>query len=139
MEDISLWGLFLSSFISSTLMPGGSEVLLAYLLTQPEFSSIELLVAAAVGNSLGGILTYGMGWWLGFRWPLRVPKKKSQQRAMVLIQQYGAVSLFFSWVPFIGDPLCLVAGWIRCNLFYSILLICLGKLMRYLLIVLVFG
>ncbi len=120
-------------------MPGGSEVLLAYLLTQPEFSSIELLVAAAVGNSLGGILTYGMGWWLGFRWPLRVPQKKSQQRAMVVMQQYGAVSLLFSWVPFIGDPLCLVAGWIRCNLFYSVLLICLGKLMRYLLIVLIFG
>ncbi len=136
MGDVGLWGLFLSSFISSTLMPGGSEVLLAYLLTQPEFSPTELLMAAAIGNSLGGILTYAMGWWISSRWPLKTPESKRQQQAMALVRRYGAVSLLLSWLPLIGDPLCLMAGWLRCHLFYSLMLICLGKTLRYSLIVL---
>ncbi len=136
MAELSLWGLFLSSFISSTLMPGGSEVLLAYLLSQPEFSPIELLITAAVGNSLGGILTYAMGWWIASRWPLKVPEKKRQKQAVVLVRRYGALSLFFSWLPLIGDPLCLAAGWLRCHLFLSLILICIGKTLRYSLIVL---
>lgn len=117
-------------------MPGGSEVLLAYLMTQSEIDTLELLITAAAGNSLGGILTYGMGWWLGARWPLKVPEKKRQKQALVLVQRYGAVSLLLSWLPLIGDPICLVAGWIRCHLFYSLVLICVGKTLRYSLIVL---
>ncbi len=117
-------------------MPGGSEVLLAYLLTQSEFSSIELLIAATAGNSLGGILTYAMGWWISSRWPLKVPEKKRQKQALVWVQRYGVLSLLFSWLPLIGDPLCLAAGWVRCHLFYSLMLICVGKTLRYSLIVL---
>ncbi len=117
-------------------MPGGSEVLLAYLLTQSELSAVELLIAAAAGNCLGGTLTYGMGWWLSSRWPLKMPENKRQKQALVLVQRYGAVSLLFSWLPLIGDPLCLAAGWIRCHLLYSLLLICVGKTLRYSLIVL---
>ncbi len=109
---------------------------MAYLLTQPEFSPTELLMAAAIGNSLGGILTYAMGWWISSHWPLKTPESKRQQQAMALVRRYGAVSLLLSWLPLIGDPLCLMAGWLRCHLFYSLMLICLGKTLRYLLIVL---
>lgn len=136
MEELSLWGLFLSSFISSTILPGGSEVLLVYLLNQSEFGPVELLIAASAGNSFGGVLTYAMGWWIASRWPLKVPKKKRQKQAVILVRRYGVLSLLFSWLPLIGDPLCLAAGWIRCHLFISLMLICVGKTLRYSLIVL---
>ena len=85
MADPGVWGLFISSFISSTLMPGGSEVLLGYLLMQPEYQPQVLLLIASVGNSLGGIVTFIMGWWIAIRWPLLQPEKKNQQRALSII------------------------------------------------------
>ncbi len=117
-------------------MPGGSEVLLGYLLTQPDAQPILLLLVASLGNSLGGILTYLMGWWISRRWSVPEPHKRNQQRALVVIKRFGVITLLFSWLPLIGDPLCLVAGWLRCRLWLSVLLIIMGKTLRYLLIVL---
>lgn len=139
MADPGLWGLFISSFISSTLMPGGSEVLLGYLLMQPEYQPQVLLLIASVGNSLGGIVTFIMGWWVAIRWPLPQPEKKNQQRALSIIQRFGPAALFFSWLPVLGDPLCFVAGWLRCHLLLSLTLIALGKTLRYFLIVFAFN
>ena len=139
MADVGLWGLFLSSFISSALMPGGSEVLLGYLLAQSELSPVLLFLVASVGNALGGAVTFAMGWWVSVRWPARQPDNKNQQRALSMIRQYGAIALLLSWLPVIGDPLCFVAGWFRCSPFVSLGLISLGKALRYLFIVFAFS
>lgn len=136
MTDPSLWGLFFSSLIASTLMPGGSEVLLGYLLTQPEAQPILLLLVASLGNSLGGVITFAMGWWISLRWAIPQPQKKHQQHALAMLRRFGVVVLLFSWLPLIGDPLCLVAGWLRCRFWLSLFLIVAGKTLRYLLIVL---
>ena len=63
-NTLSLWGLFISSFLSATLLPGGSEaVLFGVLKAYPETLWIALGIAA-VGNTLGGMVTFGMGWLL---------------------------------------------------------------------------
>ncbi|MBN0988978.1 YqaA family protein [Amphritea pacifica] len=139
MADLGVWGLFVSSFISATLMPGGSEVLLGYLLTQPDSQPQTLLLAASVGNSLGGIVTFAMGWWVAVRWPLLQPEKRARQRALRVIQSVGPTALLLSWLPVIGDPLCFAAGWFRCHLLLSLVLITLGKTLRFLFIVLAFS
>jgi len=59
--DLSLWGLFLSSFISSTLFPGGSEVVLGVLAAQGQQTPITLLVIASLGNTLGALTTWLLG------------------------------------------------------------------------------
>jgi len=43
----------------------------------------------------------------------------------------GAPVLLLSWVPLIGDALCVAAGWLRLNLWWSALFIALGKFGRY--------
>ena len=134
-ENAGLWGLFLSSFISSTLLPGGSEVLLGYLVREQSIPPWQLLLAAISGNTLGGLVTFAMGWLLSVRWPMKAPEKKSQQRALTWIHNYGPAALLLSWLPVIGDPLCFIAGWLRLNLIGSALLILVGKSLRYLLIV----
>ena len=139
MTDPGLWGLFLSSFIASTLMPGGSEILLGYLLTQPEYQPQVLLLVASVGNSLGGIVTFAMGWWIAIRWPVPQPEKRGQRRALSIIQRFGPAALFLSWLPVVGDPLCFAAGWLRCHLLLSLMLIAVGKTLRYSLIVYAFN
>ena len=67
---VELWGLFLSSFISSTLtlLLGGSELLLLYLAGQGGVhDSLLLWGIATLGNSLDGTTSWGVGLLLAWR------------------------------------------------------------------------
>ena len=93
------------------------------------------LAVATLGNTLGGMSTYCIGRFL----PRVDPAPGSrvarwQLRASAWAQRYGAPVLLLAWVPFIGDPLCLVAGWMRMHWLSVTLFMALGKLARYLLI-----
>jgi membrane protein YqaA with SNARE-associated domain len=132
-------GLFLSALISSTLLPGGSEALLAWLVASDEHSLWLLLLMATVGNVLGSLITWGMGYWVAHRFPLRALDKPEHQRARHWIERYGALVLLLAWLPVVGDPLCFVAGWLRVNLFASLVAITLGKLLRYAVIIGIFS
>lgn len=141
MNDLLLnpLGLFLSALISSTLLPGGSEALLAWLVASGEHSLWLLLLMATVGNVLGSLITWGMGYWVAHRFPLRALDKPEHQRARHWIERYGALVLLLAWLPVVGDPLCFVAGWLRVNLFASLVAITLGKLLRYAVIIGIFS
>lgn len=76
-----------------------------------------------------------MGLILARFYPLRNLNKPRQQQAQRWIERYGALALLFSWLPLIGDPLCLMAGWLKTRLLPSLLLITVGKAIRYLIIV----
>ena len=130
MTDWPLWGLFSSGFIASTLLPGGSELLLVYLLQQGEYSPQILVLVATLGNSLGGLVTWGMGFWVARRWPLKELSER-QQQARDWLRRYGAPALLLSWLPLIGDPLCFISGWLRQHFWLCALLITLGKAARY--------
>jgi membrane protein YqaA with SNARE-associated domain len=132
-------GLFFSALISSTLLPGGSEALLAWLVASGEYPLGLLLFMATVGNVLGSLMTWGMGYWLAHRFPLRALNKPEHQRARCWIERYGALVLLLAWLPVVGDPLCFVAGWLRVNLLASLVAITLGKLLRYAVIIGIFS
>ena len=130
-EDLTLGGLFLSAFLSSTLLPGGSEVVLAALASQKSHDPWILFVVATSGNTLGGMSSWGLGFIMSWRFPLRKPSKPQHARALERIQQWGSPALLLSWVPIIGDPLCLAAGWLRVNGVLALLFIGIGKALRY--------
>lgn len=136
---IGLWSLFLSAFISSTLFPGGSEVLLLYLASEAEHSLVTLLVVATVGNSLGGISSWLLGYWLSRRFPLRQLSEPKYARALEWIRRGGGPVLLLSWLPVVGDPLCLVAGWLRISWLQAIIYISLSKALRYYVLLLPFA
>jgi len=124
-EEASLWALFGSSFLAATLLPGGSElVLLSVLKLHPEQYAPALAIAT-LGNTLGGMSSYLIG---------RILPQKKDLRGLEAVRKYGSPSLLLSWVPFIGDPLCVAAGWLRLNVWLSVLFMASGKLARYLLI-----
>ncbi len=125
--EYGLWGLFASAFISSTLMPGGSELALLYLANEKLFSSQGLLIAATIGNTLGGMTSWLIGRFLSSK----TLNEKKYQGALVRTQRWGAPVLLLSWLPVIGDPLCLIAGWLRLGFLKSLLFIGLGKFLRY--------
>ena len=73
---------------------------------------------------MGALVTYGMG--------RLIPNKKQEVRSLELLKKYGPITLFFSWVPVVGDGFCLGAGWLRINFWLSFVLILIGKFARYL-------
>ncbi len=120
--DLSLWGLFFSSFFAATLLPGGSEaVLLGVLKLQPELFWPALLLAT-LGNTLGGMVSFGMGWLL---------PQTQQLKHVEKVRRYGTPALLLAWAPLIGDALCVAAGWLRLNLLYGALFMAAGKFARY--------
>jgi len=71
-EEYSLLGLFLSAFLSSTILPGTSEVVFVVLAAEGDLSIWSLLTIATTGNTLGGMSSWALGWLIGWRYPLSV-------------------------------------------------------------------
>ena len=124
--EAGLLGLFTVSFLSATLLPGGSELVLFALLKLHPEQTVAALVLATIGNTLGGMLTYGMARWL----PQHIEPQKS-----ALARLWGAPVLLLAWAPVIGDLLCVAAGWLRLSWLPCLLWMGLGKAARYVLIV----
>ena len=121
-ETASLWALFASSFLAATLLPGGSEAVLFGVLKLHPDQVWPALAAATLGNTLGGMSSYLIG---------RIMPQKQEIKGLAAVQRYGAPVLLLSWVPIIGDPLCVAAGWLRVNPWWSALCIAGGKFVRY--------
>jgi len=133
-ELTGLTGLFLTSFLASTLLPGGSEAALLLAAFNEISSTTHLWWVSTLGNTLGGMTNWLLGFWLAHKLCNHPLQKPSHQRALNWIQQYGAPLLLLSWLPIIGDPLCLAAGWSRIRWYWAILFIAIGKGVRYALI-----
>ena len=137
-DHITLGGLFLSAFLSSTVLPGGSEVVLAALSSQEQYNPWVLFSVATAGNTLGGMSSWGLGLLMSWRFPPSRLSNPRYQRAIARLRRWGSPALLFSWVPVIGDPLCVGAGWLRVNGFIALLYIAVGKAVRYAAIVVLF-
>lgn len=136
MEDLltgnGLSALFILSFLAATIIPLGSEWLLIALLLNGH-DAFPVVTVATVGNYLGACTTYAIGFYGSeflIKKILRV-NDNSLARATSLYKKYGSWSLLFSWVPIIGDPLCLAGGVLRLGFPVFSVLVFIGKLSRY--------
>jgi membrane protein YqaA with SNARE-associated domain len=121
-----LLGLFVSSFLAATLLPGGSEVALFALLKLHPDQAMSAFVLATIGNTLGGMTTYGMARLL----PAKVSRDDPVRR-LAAVRRYGSPALILAWAPIIGDALCAAAGWLRLPWLPCVLWMALGKAARY--------
>ena len=105
--------LFFTAFVSATLWPMGSEVVLLYDLAQG-YAPWELWIAATAGNTLGAAVNYWMGLggeeFLESRGVIRPGALGSIRR---YFDRFGAVTLLLSWLPIVGDLFTFVAGVVR--------------------------
>jgi len=138
-SDASLWGLFLSAVVSSTLFPGGSEVVLGVLAARQHYDSWLLLAIASLGNTLGALSTWLLGYWLARRFPLENKLSEKRRQALARVRHWGSPALLLSWLPVVGDPLCFAAGFLRLPFPASLAFIAAGKTARYAVILLVFA
>ncbi|EPR0412538.1 YqaA family protein [Enterobacter asburiae] len=128
-DALSLASLFASSFLSATLLPGNSEVVLVAMLLSGVSQPWLLVLIATMGNSLGGLTNVILGRFF----PL-CEKSRWQEKAVGWLKRYGAATLLLSWMPVIGDLLCLLAGWMRISWGPVLFFLCLGKALRYVLV-----
>ena len=142
MTDIVIYaGLFFSALTSATILPGSSEAALLTILAAGHGAAVPLVMVATVGNVLGSLVNWGLGYFFsglrGRRW---VSNKKSvYDRAVAWYERYGSWSLLLSWLPVIGDPLTVAAGALRINLIRFLVLVSIGKFARYVFIVATFA
>lgn len=130
-DQLALLALFGNSFLSSTLLPGGSEAGLLYAAYQQLAPAPLLWAVATLGNALGGLSNWLIGWWLRRRFPNRRLGHRRQRRALQAVRRYGSPLLLLSWLPVIGDPLCLAAGWAGVRAVPAAGFIAIGKGLRY--------
>lgn len=129
-ENASLLTLFISSFLAATLLPGGSEAVLAgVLIAYPDLFWPALNIAT-LGNTLGGMSSYLIGRLLPDEQTLS-QRIGRYARGLEWTHRHGAPVLILSWLPLIGDILCVAAGWLQINWLPTAFFIAIGKFARY--------
>ncbi|MCE1183165.1 MAG: DedA family protein [Rhodocyclales bacterium] len=132
--ESGLAGLVFASFLASTVIPLGSEGFLWAFLQQHPQQWWPAVLLATLGNTAGGMTT----WWLGRLIPARVPAATRTDRLAqaARVARWGSPVLLLSWLPLIGDALCLAAGWLRLHWLPCLLFMAAGKFARYVLVAL---
>ena len=124
--------LFFLSFLASTLIPLGSEWLLVALIVQG-FAPLPVVLVASTGNLMGACTSYGIGICGSTFLTTRILRldENNRARAERFFATYGIWSLLLSWLPVIGDPLCVVAGVMKVGFGRFAILVLTGKAARY--------
>ena len=122
--------LFLSAFLAATIVPFSSEVAFLTALTN-DMPFLTAMLFASSGNILAIILNYWFGYWLYDKTKDKLQSSKSGQWSLDYGHKYGYFILFFSWLPVIGDPLTLVAGVLRLNFIWFVVIAGTLRVARY--------
>lgn len=132
--------IFKTSFLASTILPLGSEPLFIYYLGQEGLSKVILLFSATIGNSLGSMTTFGVGWYL----PLKTALKKlsidesKYKRISNYLSDRSFLFSFFCFLPVVGDVIAFYYGVNRLAPFHFCLYMTMGKFARYSLLLAMF-
>lgn len=129
--ELGYVGLFIGSFLASTVVPFSADVLLVGMLVAGGSPWLVILVAT-VGNFLGGLTSYGIGRVGKWEWIERLgAKPETIAKHKAKIDKYGAWVALLSWVPFVGDVLAVALGFFRVKFIPSALFMLIGKLGRF--------
>jgi membrane protein YqaA with SNARE-associated domain len=136
--EYGAWGLGALAFVGATLVPLSSEVAVvaALKLGMPPW---HVLLTASIGNALGASCNYGVGWVLAARVQHRLEASRSGRRALDWMHRYGRWSLLGSWLPVVGDPLCLAAGLLRISFLFFAAIGLGTRIVRYWILIFLFA
>ncbi len=87
---------------------------------------------ATAGNTIGGAISWWMGYGAERAYEHYKHHKPAELRALRWLERFGAKACLLSWLPAVGDPLCAVAGWLRLPFWPCVLYMAIGKFLRYL-------
>lgn len=131
-STLAVISMFGSSFLSATLLPGNSEIVLIAWLTNGTVSPGMLVLAATLGNTLGGLTNVIIG-----RLLPELKPQRGLKTTLDWLKRFGPPALLLSWVPVVGDLLCVVAGWLRMPWGPVTLFLSVGKAVRYIILTMI--
>jgi len=130
-------GLFIACFISATILPFSSDIILVAAIVAGLDYRICLIVAA-VGGWLGGMVNYYLGRQGKMEW---IEKHSNINREKIKkieswLNGKGTYMAFFSWVPVVGNLLVIALGYLRANAWVVHICVFAGMAVRYLVVIL---
>lgn len=128
-------GLFISALLAGSIIPFSSELVLVALV-KLGLNPTTCLIAAALGNTVGGMTCYYVGRLGKISWMEKYFKvKKDKVDKMVnFLQGKGALMAFFAFLPFLGEVVAIALGFMRSNVWLTTASMFAGKLIRYILL-----
>lgn len=133
LEGLGLTGLFLGTFLAATILPFSSDALYFAILAATG-NPVACLIVGTLGNWLGSVVTYGMGWLAKWEWIEKWFKVKPETlaRQKERIDKFGVWLALLAWVPLIGDVIAIALGFYKTRPFWTIILLLVGKFGRFL-------
>lgn len=132
METWGLWGLFLGSLLASTIIPFSSEALLVGAIAIGNKIWLCILIAA-IGNSIGGMISFYLGRLGKWEWLEKFFKVKREkiENFKTKIEKYKTIAAFFAWLPVVGDLIAVSLGFMRLSPVKCCLFMTIGRLCRF--------
>lgn len=130
--DWGYLGLFISALLAGSIIPFSSELVMVAPV-KVGLSPAVCVLAATLGNTLGGMTCYYMGHlgktdWIEKYFKVKKEKIEKTQR---FLQGKGALMAFFAFLPFVGEAIAIALGFMRSNVFLTTTSMFAGKLLRY--------
>lgn len=140
LQELGLIGLFIGSFLAATIIPFSSDFLLIGILATGANIPIAVLVAT-LGNWLGGMVSYYMGYLGKWEWIEKYLKVKHETllKHKAKIDKYGSSLALFSWLPIVGDVFAIALGFYRLNPVLCAIYMFIGKMARFIIWAILFS
>lgn len=131
-------GLFISALLAGSIIPFSSELVMIALV-KVGLSPVLCVIAATLGNTVGGMTCYYMGRLSKVDWIEKYfkVKKEKVEKMQQFLQGKGALMAFFAFLPFVGEVIAIALGFMRSNIWLTTTSMFTGKLIRYVLMLLV--
>lgn len=133
LPQVGLGSVFVIALVSATLLPLGSEPAVFLLVKADPSLFWPAVLVATLGNTLGGVITWWMGYGAERAYERATHHKPPNARALAWLRRFGARACLLSWLPGVGDPLCAVAGWLKLPFWPCVAYMAIGKFLRYVL------
>ena len=129
------WGLFISAMLAGSIIPFSSELVLVTLV-KLGLNPTACILAATLGNTVGGMTCYYMGRLGKISWIEKYFKVKKEKidKMVTFLQGKGALMAFFTFLPAIGEVVAIALGFMRSNTWLTVTSMFIGKLLRYILL-----
>ena len=127
-------GLFVGSFLAATVVPFSSDILFGGMLLAG-LSPVGCFVFATLGNWIGGLTSFGIGWLGRWEWIERWfhVKRATLEKQKDKINRWGALLALMTWLPFVGDVFAIGLGFYKLPPLKCALFMLVGKALRFLL------
>lgn len=133
LQAYGLWGLLFGSFLAATVVPFSSDALYAGVLLAG-CPPVACLLIGTLGNWLGGLTSFGVGWLGRWEWIEKWfhVKRETLKKQRSRIDKFGPWLALLTWLPFVGDVFAIALGFYRIAPVKSVLLMLVGKFLRFL-------